>query len=308
MQPNLPLPPLSTLPRIGFIGAGRLATAVAWGLARRGACVVAVASRRRASSQALATNIPGCAVMDSASALAACCDLVFITVPDDSIAEVAASALWRAGSAVVHCSGATEIDTLAAAHARGASIGGFHPLQSFADPLAAIESLPGCSIAIEAEPSLSRTLHGLAALLGCRVISLPPGARPLYHAAGGYASQFVNVLMHEAARIWASFGIAEDEAVRALLPLLRGTVAAIERSGPVKALPGPISRGDIGTVAKHVAALASPAFVARGSLDLYRELARRTIDMAVEKGSIDEAKARALDAVLGAGHSGRRTA
>ncbi len=284
--------------RIGFIGAGRLGTALAWSLARRGASVAAVASRSAASARRLAAGIDGCAAVDDAQRVVDACDLVFIATPDDAIAAATAALRWRAGVAAVHCSGATELAALAPAAAGGAAVGGFHPLQSFAETEAAIASLPGCTVTIEADEPLRATLVALAARLGCPVNLLPPGARALYHAAAGYASQFVNVLLREASTAWRQWGASEDDALRALVPLARGTLASIERLGVARGMPGPASRGDAGSIERHVAALGA---LDADMLRLYRELCARSVVLALERGGIDAATAARLRATLGDG-------
>ena len=282
-------------PRLGFIGAGRLGTALAWSFARRGCTVVAVASRSAASARRLADGIAGCTV-SGAQAVVDAADLVFVTTPDDALAPVTAALRWRRGAAAVHCSGASELAVLSPAADAGAAVGGFHPLQSFAETQASIASLPGCTITIEAGEPLRAALVGLAGALGCHVNLLPPGARALYHAAAGYASQFVNVLLREASTAWQHWGASEEQALRALLPLARGTLASIERVGVARGLPGPASRGDVGSIEKHVAVL--------GSLDgemlrLYRELCARSVVLALERGGIDAATAAKLRSALG---------
>jgi len=280
--------------RIAFIGAGRLATGLAMAFAAGGLAVVAAASRSPASASRLAARVPRCQRMDAQQAVDAA-DIVFITAPDDAIGMAASGLRWRAGMAAVHCSGATELTALASAAAAGAHIGGFHPLQTFTDPDAALASLPGCTISIEADSPLLETLQGMAAAIGCNSIRLPAGCRARYHASGGYASQFVNVLLREATDIWKTFGIAEEDAVRALLPLLKGTIASIESAGVAQGMPGPVSRGDVGTVKRHVESLAQ---VSDEALNLYCELAHRTIALAVERGSLDAEKAEALRKIL----------
>lgn len=280
---------------IAFIGAGRLAAGLARAMAAAGRTVTAVASRTPASAARLATRIPGCMALD-AQAAADIADLVIISAPDQAIAGIAAALRWRPGQAVVHCSGATEVAALEPARRAGAVIGGFHPMQAFADPDAALASLPGCTVGIEAaDAALAEGLQTLAEAIGCRPMRLPPGCRARYHAAGGYASQFVNVLLREAADIWKTFGMDEATAVRALLPLLKGNIAAIERNGLAGGMPGPVSRGDVGTVQRHVADLAQ---VDEATLSLYCELARRTIALAIERGSLGEAQAADLRRLL----------
>ena len=128
--------------RIGFIGSGRLGKALAWQCSRRDLHVVAAASYHLAEAQELAERVPGCRAVD-AQEVADSCDLIFVTTPDGVIRATTESLRWRAGSFVVHCSGATEVSDLAHAAASGASIGGFHPLQTFGDPEVAAQSLPG---------------------------------------------------------------------------------------------------------------------------------------------------------------------
>jgi predicted short-subunit dehydrogenase-like oxidoreductase (DUF2520 family) len=116
-------------PTIGVIGAGRIGTALAWGLARKGYAVAAVASRSPASAERLAAGIPGCRAMPDPQGVVDSVALVLLTVPDDAIASTCAGLNWRPGQAAVHCSGATELAALAPAASSGAHTGGFHPLQ-----------------------------------------------------------------------------------------------------------------------------------------------------------------------------------
>jgi predicted short-subunit dehydrogenase-like oxidoreductase (DUF2520 family) len=240
----------------------------------------------------MAALLPRCQVT-SAQAVADNCDLVFITTPDAAIASTAGSVRWRAGQGVVHCSGATDVDVaLTSAHRQGAWIGGFHPLQTFADPQAAARSLPGCTITIEARaPQLDSWLVDLTTRLGCRVNRLPPGMRACYHAAAGYGSQFINALFAEAARLWATWGATEADAAQALLPLARGTLAAIEAVGIADGMPGPVSRGDLKTVAQHLASF-DPTDAA--GLAAYRLLCARTVDLVEQRGALDAATLQAV--------------
>jgi predicted short-subunit dehydrogenase-like oxidoreductase (DUF2520 family) len=279
---------------VGFIGAGRLGAALALALQQAGVPVRGIASATPASAERVAAAVPGSAAM-GAQQLAQACDVVFITTPDAAIEATSAALRWRAGQAVVHCSGATEVSALAAARQQGAAIGGFHPLQAFGpDAKAAATSLAGCTITIEAEdPALDARLLTLAQSLGCAVNRLPPGMRARYHAAAGYGSQFINVLFAEAARVWASWGASEADVVRALLPMARGALASMASAGIAKGMPGPVSRGDLHTVAQHVAALQGSA-----TLPSYLMHCNATVDLALQAGAIDPSKATELRQVL----------
>jgi predicted short-subunit dehydrogenase-like oxidoreductase (DUF2520 family) len=281
--------------RIGFIGAGQLATPLAWSLARAGYLVVGAASRSRASAEKLASGIPQSKAYDTAQALVDNSDLVIVAVPDDAIAPVARAAAWRRDHSVIHCSGATEVEALAAAAAAGAATGGFHPLQTFTNAEAAMATLPGCTVAIEAEGNLHTVLRAMATALGCSPIRLPAGARALYHASGSFAASFLVRLINDALDLWGSFGVSRENAFKALLPLTKGTVAALEGNGPVRALAGPIARADIGTVARHIEGLRTHA---PHLLPAYLDLARRSIPISEEKGAADKARLAALKDLL----------
>jgi predicted short-subunit dehydrogenase-like oxidoreductase (DUF2520 family) len=282
--------------RIGFIGAGQLAVPLAWSLSRAGYLVAGAVGRSQASAQKLANGIDGARVYASAQALADDTELVIIAVPDDAIAPVAQALSWRKQQYVIHCSGATEVSALAAAADQGASIGGFHPLQTFTNTQAAIETLPGCTAGIEAEDeSLLNLLWAMAQALGCHPIRLPPGSRALYHASGSFAASFLVALINDALTLWSAFGIDREDAFRALLPLTKGTVAALEANGPIKSLAGPLARADVGTVERHLAALRAHA---PHLVPTYLDLARRSLPISQAKGGASPEKLAALKALL----------
>lgn len=281
--------------KIGFIGAGRLARALALALQGLGLNIYAVASRSNDSASALADSLNNCRVL-SKQDLANVADLVFISTPDAAIEPTVAGLNWHQGQAVVHCSGATEVQVLQPAADCGALIGGFHPMQSFgADTRAAIASLPGCAIAIEASGQLQQFLFALAQALACKPISLPAGARARYHASGGYAADKVHVMLAEAIKLWLSWGASEEQALAALIPLLRGTVESLANSGVAQGMPGPISRGDYQTVAKHRQALNSISPVMRANYDTLSLLA---VDLAEQAGKLDSQQLQQLRHVL----------
>jgi len=279
---------------LGFIGAGRVGTGLATGFARAGHDVVAVASRSIASAQALARRVPG-ARASAPQEVADRADLVFLTVPDDAIEAVASGVRWRPGGACVHCSGAAELSVLKKAVADGALAGGFHPLHMFGEPGESPDALSGCSIALAGADALVEKLERLARSLGARPLRLPGGGRALYHVAANFSGAFVIALMQETITLWKKLGIAEGDALAALLPLLRGTVENVERLGAPGGLGSAVARGDVGTIRRHLEVLAMEA---PDSLELYRLLSLRTIPLALAKGTLDAGAAKEIEALL----------
>jgi predicted short-subunit dehydrogenase-like oxidoreductase (DUF2520 family) len=286
--------------RLGFIGAGRVARALAKAFSRVGVRVSAVSSRASASARALAAELPGCKAHDTAQPVVDGSDVVFLCVPDDAIAKVAAGLTWREGSAVVHCSGASELDVLDAARRAGARVGSFHPLLMFADTEIAIAALPRSAIALEAEHELLAELDRLTAVLGATALRVPPGARAAYHAASHYGAAFICVLLDQGMKILEGAGMRGEVSRAALLALARGTLDALAHSEPAKAMAGVYARGDAGTAARHLGALdAMDADIAV----LYRALATRSLALAADAGRVDAAKVAEIAELLRANQS-----
>jgi predicted short-subunit dehydrogenase-like oxidoreductase (DUF2520 family) len=281
--------------KLGFIGAGTVGTALAARLSQKGYPVVAVYSRSSESARRLARMVAGCVVFDSAQGVADTAELVFITTPDGAIPLVAEQVNWRAGQSVAHCSGADSTDVLESARKLGAQVGAFHPLQTFASVEQAIENIPGSMFSVEAGKPLLSVLKEMATSLDGDWVELKAGDKVLYHAAAVIACNYLVTLVKLATDLWQTFSVPSDQATRALLPLIRGTVHNIDTVGLPQCLTGPIARGDTGTIQKHLAALEqrAPAIVSA-----YRELGRQTIPIALAKGKIDDKKAKELEALL----------
>ena len=175
------------MPKLGFIGAGTVGTALAIRLSERGYPVVAVSSRSQASADKLAQAITGSRAVESSQAVADSAELVFITTPDDSIPKVAAELKWHLGQSVVHCSGVTSTDALESAKQQGAMVGSIHPCQTFTGIDQAIENLPGSTFAIEAEEPLRGILTDMTRALDGDWVYLTAEDKALYHAAASIA-------------------------------------------------------------------------------------------------------------------------
>jgi predicted short-subunit dehydrogenase-like oxidoreductase (DUF2520 family) len=235
--------------------------------------------------------------------------IVFLSVPDDAVSIMAGSLAHAGGRipgtvAFVHLSGALQLSALQPLRARHA-IGSFHPLQSFPEPRTP-SSLNGIVVAVDASTaSLRRRLAGLARALGAKPKHVDDSQRALYHAAAVFASNYVDVVLAKAVELLREAGWSEREAVHGLAPLAEGVLANLRVRGPVAALTGPVRRGDVNTVERHLAAL-HEAPVA----DLYRMLALIALEIAVEAGlepAAAERMHRALTQKVAATRRRRRT-
>jgi predicted short-subunit dehydrogenase-like oxidoreductase (DUF2520 family) len=222
-------------------------------------------------------------------------ELVFITTPDDSIASVVSEIQWRRGQSIIHCSGALSTDILEPARKAGAHVGAFHPLQTFASTNQAIKNIPGSTFAVEAEEPLLSTLKDMATALDGNWIEQKAEDKVIYHVAAVIASNYLVTLVKLATDLWQSFNIPQSQATQALLPLIQGTIHNIETVGIPQCLTGPIARGDVETIKKHIDALQKTA---PASLSIYRELGLQTIPVALAKGRINQNQAEELQTIL----------
>ena len=239
-------------PAIAVLGPGRLGRTLAAALAGAGYRV------RLASSR----------VVEEAQDAADASDVAFLTVPDGAIAGVAAVVEWRPGQLVAHCSGSRGLEVLAVAEQSGALIGCLHPLQSF-PPDPAPERFAGITCGIEGQSPADAILEGIAAALGARTVRLAGVDRALYHAAAVLIANDAVALASAATRAWTLAGLPETAARGALAPLLLGAAQSIATLPLAEALTGPIARGDVATVERHLGALARDPTLAA----LYRALA-----------------------------------
>jgi len=285
---------------VAIIGAGRLGGAFGRLLATAGYRIVAVTARTRRSAAAAARFIGAGEPMTDVAAAVGSAATVLITTPDRTIRAVceriARGGGLRTGMLVIHSSGANSLELLDAARQAGARRAVMHPLQSVPSRERGVANLPGSFFRIEADQGALGRVRALVRALGGRELALPrwrsdPESAAIYHAGAVAASNYLVTLLDFAVRHLQALGADRHEALQALLPLARGTLANLERLGIPDALTGPIARGDVQTIAGHVAALRQRA---PDLLDLYRLLALQTIPLAQEQGGITPQTVEAL--------------
>ena len=246
--------------KIGFIGAGTLGKGLALALAATGFRIVAVSSRSWSSAEDLARRIHDCDALTGPQEVADRCDLVFVTTPDGVISQVASQVQWRHEQGVAHCSGAGSLDILEPAARTGAITGSLHPFQTLAcleSPEDAVERLKGTTFAIEGQGWLLGVLEQIVRQLGGQSIHLKPEDRAMYHASGVIACGSFVALLQAATDMWQAMGVQADEALPKIIPMVNSTLANVSQVGLEASLTGPVVRGDIATIQRHLDTLES---------------------------------------------------
>ncbi len=289
---------------VAIIGAGRVGGAVGQLLAKAGYVVSAVMRRSMEAASSAASFIGSGTAMTDAVLAARSADIVLITTPDGAIKNVcetvARAGGFRRGSIVLHMSGAHTLDLLDAAREAGAHRAVIHPLQSVPSREQGIQNIPGSFFRIEADPEALPEARDLVKALGGAELAMPRWSSDsysasLYHAGAVTVSNYLVALIDHGLAFYQVLGADKREALAAVLPLIKGTLANIERLGTTDALTGPIARGDSETVRGHLEAMRQRA---PELLPLYKLLARRTIAIARDRG-LDKTKVEELLKLVG---------
>jgi predicted short-subunit dehydrogenase-like oxidoreductase (DUF2520 family) len=234
-----------------LVGPGRAGTTLALAMAARGWTAVAVAGRAPHSASVLRASERLDAPARDVELVAAGADVVLIATPDAAIADAAAAVApsLRAGALVLHLSGVCTVDELhkLSVARPDVELGSLHPLQSLPSAELGVARLPGSWCAVDGPPDVER----LAISLGMRPFRVDDADRIAYHAAATVASNHLVALLGQAARLADAAGVP----LAALLPLVHATLENVETLGPESALTGPVARGDVDTVRRHLDAL-----------------------------------------------------
>ena len=184
------------------------------------------------------------------------------------------------GTVVLHTSGSAEPELIPQLTERGLGGGTFHPLIPFANPEKVPELLRKAWIGIDGDDLARATSRRIAGHIGSRTLEIPPGGKPLYHAAAVMSSNFPIVLAELASRLFAALGIPERSAQHAVHGLMDAAVSNLADHSPVEALTGPIARGETETLVHHLTAL-------RGDADaraVYKRLSLAALNIAAQRG------------------------
>ncbi|SDO92529.1 Predicted oxidoreductase, contains short-chain dehydrogenase (SDR) and DUF2520 domains [Klenkia soli] len=281
--------------RVGVVGAGRVGAVLGAALAAAGHQVVAAAGLSAASQDRAQRLLPGVPLLPTDEVVAAS-DLVVLAVPDDAlpglVAGLAETGVWRRGQLAFHTSGAHGLAVLAPAQAAGVLGLALHPAMTFSGGPEDLDRLAGTPFGVTSLPEHRPVAETVVLEMGGEPFWVAETDRVLYHAALVTGANHLVTLVAEAADLLRTAGV--DQPARVLGPLLGAALHNGLRRGDA-GLTGPVSRGDVGTVAGHVAALTqrAPAAVAG-----YVAMARRTTERAQAAGRLKPHEAQPLTDLL----------
>jgi predicted short-subunit dehydrogenase-like oxidoreductase (DUF2520 family) len=289
-------------PTVSIIGAGRLGTALARALSRCGYRIEAVVARkaRHARRAAELSNAHALPLTSKQLKQLPASRLLFITTPDDAIADTAAqlAALClepTRGRIALHASGALSSAVLEDLRNAGFAVGSMHPLVSVSEPVQGALSLREAYYCIEGDRAASRLARRIVRDLGAQSFTVSAEDKALYHAAAVMSSGHLTALFDLATKMLARCGLTESRARAVLLPLVRSTVENLATLTPARALTGTFARADLATMRRHLAAIRSQADAE--ALAAYVLLGERSLRLA-ERNGVDEEALREMARVL----------
>ncbi|HKV31176.1 MAG TPA: DUF2520 domain-containing protein [Candidatus Dormibacteraeota bacterium] len=263
-------------PTIAIIGPGRAGSALGRALRKSAYTIAAIGGRNPDNVRNLADEL-GARACQSPATVIDLADLTIVAVPDDVIlplaTEMAESLCSAAGKAAVHLSGAQDRTALRPLAQQGSlRTGVFHPLQTFRRGPDAVQNVAGTYFGIDADTMLRDQLMQLARDVHGHPFDLSGIDLALYHAAAVFAANYPITLLAEAITLAVEAGLDGDIARQGMTTLLSGAVNNLRDLAPADAITGPASRGDQGTIERHLEALKQDPELQR----LYRLLAERT--------------------------------
>lgn len=266
--------------RVGIIGTGRVARALALGFGRRSSTLPMMWGRTPRDGQGADSAIAAPSLQD----VAAQCDVIAIAVSDDALAQVvdllANAGHQRQDALVFHVSGGCGAAILEPLRIRGARTAAIHPVMTFTgNPELEVERMAGACFAITgSDGEATRQSRAIVEALGGVAVEIEEGRRTLYHAALSHAANHLVTLFAGATRALQAAGVTQPEAL--LAPLVRASLENSIAKG-FDGLSGPLLRGDANMVRGHLSALASDC---PDVLPAYRALALATVDELERRG------------------------
>jgi predicted short-subunit dehydrogenase-like oxidoreductase (DUF2520 family) len=247
---------LTKKPSISIVGAGNVGTVLAPALSRAGYRVDEIVSRDRPDSirraKALARDTRSTAATFADARLSA--DVIWICVTDDAIAPVAGLLArrrdvdWRS-KIVFHASGALTSDELKALKKRGAAIASTHFMQSFVPGSRPSLAVP---FAVEGDEKARSVALKIGAALGAKPFVIRKQSKVLYHAMGFFSSPLVIIALSLSESVGRKAGLNSKQIESVIKPMFSRTAENYLMRGSAGAFVGPVNRGNVATVQKHL--------------------------------------------------------
>ncbi|MBN2383889.1 DUF2520 domain-containing protein [bacterium] len=275
--------------KIGFIGTGRVGTWLARNLAAAQLHISGLYDLDPERARNLQQQLPQLQKISIHASLAGLINesqLIFLTIPDDSLERVIADLAILAHTPIrryyLHTSGYHSSRILAPLRSEHTAVLSLHPCRSitWADTCSAADT----AFVLEGDDQAVTIGLEIVSCLKGRAFRIQPEQKPIYHLGAALLSNFTVSMFYQVVKLYEQIGVDSEQAHALLVPLLVSTLTNIEQNGVDNALTGPIARGDLKTVRGHLQLIrqSAPPFA-----EAMKHFFMLTVDMARQNGYIE---------------------
>jgi len=226
-------------------------------------------------------------------------DLLVLAVRDGKLSEVVDALASRrhvtSKTVVVHCAGAFGIEPLLPLRGIARGVGQMHPMISFASTRFS-PALDRGQVNVDGDPAAVRMAERVARLLAMSPRRLSHVDKVAYHAAAGLVANGAAALAAAGCELLGTAGGPPLLGAKMLGPLLRSVAENVARLGLPGALTGPVRRGDLRGVARHLEVIAdrTPDLV-----PLYRAIVSAQVPLARQIGDAESSVFDEIERLVG---------
>ena len=277
--------------KIGFIGPGKVGVSLGRYFTHKGIKLSGFYGRD-INTTIEAANITKSKFYDNIQDIIKESNILFITTPDDmiSIIDREFKKFDLNNKSICHTSGSLKSNVLSNAKHSGALIYSIHPIFAFSNKNTKSQDLENIYFSIEGDDledsSLNDSIKGgnfpiinLIETLGNKYFIRNKETSSIYHLANVFVSNLTLSLLEVGTSYLRKLGLNEEEALNAIKPLVQGNIDSIINKGFVNSLTGPILRGDVTTIEKHL------SVIEKEDEDLYKLLSLNLLKLVALKES-----------------------
>ncbi|MCJ7689454.1 MAG: DUF2520 domain-containing protein, partial [Clostridiaceae bacterium] len=232
---------------IGFIGSGKVGFSLGKYFSMKGISLSGYYSNsyKDAIEASLFTNSKA---YKNINDLTRDSSMIFITTPDDSIHEVWQNLLNLnlTNKIICHTSGSLTSSIFLNINNSDALAYSIHPIFAFSDKYNSYKTLQNACFSIEGPENHMHEIKDFFHSLGNKTFIINSDNKALYHLASVTVSNLVLSLINTGCSYLSKCGLSENDALEALLPLIKNNIDNVKENGFINSLTGPVDRNDLG--------------------------------------------------------------
>ena len=271
--------------KIGIVGAGRVGTSIGRYIKDRVPEYIVSGFYSRTYNGAIkSANFCNTKAFERFQDLVKSSDTLFIAVTDSEIKNV-----WDCidkdlvkNKIICHFSGTLSSDVFTGADDYGVYTGSIHPVYAFSSKFDSYKGLNKAVFTAQGDNVFLENIPCIFSEAGNKVCVIQKEKKPFYHAGASMASNHLVALLHTVVEIFKECGFSEPDAYTVLTPLMMDNLNNALKKGVNQALTGPIERGDVTTVEKHLSVISDE------QKKIYKSLGMQVLSIAENKNKSSE--------------------